>query len=165
MESLRKLNSHYIRSSVFGVEDSLVSTTGLIAGVVVGSASQHFVILAGIVAIAVEAVSMAAGEFISEETEHDMELGGQKENPMIAGLIMFVSYFLAGFVPLLPIIFLPLPQALYVSIVAAAVGLFVLGLIKGDLTKKHLIRSGFKVLTIGGIATAIGIVVGIFFRT
>ncbi|MBI2798084.1 VIT1/CCC1 transporter family protein [Candidatus Saccharibacteria bacterium] len=164
MDSLRKLNSHYIRSSVFGIEDSLVSTTGLIAGVAVGTTNKNVVILAGIVAIAVEAFSMAAGEFISEETEHDLEPGSKQQKPAVAGLVMFVSYLLAGLIPLLPIIALPLPQALYATIVFAAAGLFVLGLIKGQLTRKTLIRSGIKVLLIGGIATIIGIVVGIFFK-
>ena len=53
----KRIDSDYVRSSFFGIEDSLVSTTGLIAGVAVGSQNAKYVILAGLVGIAVEAVS------------------------------------------------------------------------------------------------------------
>lgn len=154
----------YVHSSVFGIEDSLVSSTGLIAGVAVASGNKNFVILAGLVGIIVESTSMAAGEYISEETEIDLSNGRDKSNPILSGAIMFFSYFLAGFVPLLPIIFFKLPFSLYISITLAAVGLFLLGVIKGKITQRSLFKSGLKVLIIGGIAATVGIIVGIFFK-
>ncbi len=159
----KRIDSDYVRSSFFGIEDSLVSTTGLIAGVAVGSQNTKYVILAGLVGIAVEAVSMGAGEFLSEETEHDLNKN-DKANPLLGGLIMFVSYFLAGLIPLLPIILLPVSISLYVSIVAALVGLFVLGIAKGKVTNTNVLKSAIKVLVIGGIAAGIGIAVGIMLR-
>lgn len=159
----KRLDADYVRSSFFGIEDSLVSTTGLIAGVAVGSHDTKFVILAGLVGIAVEAVSMGAGEFLSEETEHDMDKN-DKASPLIGGLIMLVSYFLAGLIPLLPIIFLDPSISLQVSIAAALIGLFVLGLAKGKLTGKDMLKSALKVLVVGGIAAGIGIAVGIMLR-
>lgn len=160
----RKFSKDYVKSAVFGIEDSLVSTTGLIAGVAVASSDKKFVIVAGLIAIAVEAVSMAAGEFISEETEVDLQQGKDKANPIKSGAIMFVAYFLSGLVPIIPIIIFPLPQSIYIAVLAALVGLFILGLIKGQITKRGLIRSGLTVLIVGGIATAIGIAVGVIFR-
>lgn len=162
-------NSHlvgdYVRSSFFGIEDSLVSTTGLIAGVAVATTDKHFILVAGIIAIAVEAISMAAGEFLSEETEQDLgEDSSQKTNPVLGGFIMLVSYFVAGFVPLLPVILLPLEYALPASIIAALVGLFVLGFLKGKITSRPPLASAIKVLVVGGIAAGIGILVGIVFK-
>ncbi len=159
-----KLSKDYVKSAVFGIEDSLVSTTGLIAGVAVASSDKKFVIIAGLIAIAVEAVSMAAGEFISEETEVDLEKGNDKANPIKSGAIMFVAYFLSGLIPIIPIILFPLPQSVYISVAAALVGLFILGVIKGRITKRGLVRSGMTVLVVGGVATAIGIAVGVIFR-
>lgn len=159
----RKLDSDYVRSSFFGIEDSLVSTTGLIAGVAVGSHDTKFVILAGLVGIAVEAVSMGAGEFLSEETEHDLDKN-DRANPLYGGFIMLISYFLAGLIPLLPIIFLPPSISLHVSIIAALIGLFVLGIAKGKVTNTNVLKSAIKVLVIGGIAAGIGIAVGIMLR-
>lgn len=163
MTMKRKLDGDYVRSSFFGIEDSLVSTTGLIAGVAVGSHDTKFVILAGLVGIAVEAVSMGAGEFLSEETEHDLDKN-DRANPLTGGLIMLISYFLAGLIPLLPIILLPPSISLYVSIFAALVGLFVLGIAKGKVTNRSMLKSAVKVLIVGGIAAGIGIAVGIMLR-
>ena len=164
MPSMKKrIDGDYVRSSFFGIEDSLVSTTGLIAGVAVGTQDTKFVILAGLVGVAVEAVSMAAGEFLSEETTHDLDKR-DKASPLTGGLIMLVSYFLAGLIPLLPIILLPPSISLYVSIVAALIGLFVLGLAKGKVTNRSMLKSALKVLIVGGIAAGIGIAVGIMLR-
>lgn len=165
MPSMKKhhFDRDYVRSSFFGIEDSLVSTTGLIAGVAVGTQDAKFVILAGLVGIAVEAVSMAAGEFLSEETTHDLDKR-DKANPITGGLIMLVSYFGAGLIPLLPIMLLPKSYSLYVSVLAALVGLFILGLIKGKVTGKSPLRSGIEVLIVGGVAAAIGIAVGVVLK-
>lgn len=160
----KKISSNYIRSSFFGIEDSLVSTTGLVAGISVGTHEVEFILLAGFVAVAVEAISMAAGEFLSEETEQDLTRSKRRSNPIIGGLIMLVSYIAAGMIPILPILIFPIEYAIYVSIVAALIGLFFLGLMKGSLTKRNIIKSGIQVLVVGGAATLIGAAVGIFFR-
>jgi VIT1/CCC1 family predicted Fe2+/Mn2+ transporter len=156
--------SDYVRSSFFGIEDSLVSTTGLIAGVAVGTQDPKLVILAGVVGVAVEAVSMAAGEFLSEETTQDLagsSKGKKRTSPLLGGFIMLISYGLAGMVPLLPIMFVQGSMALPASMAAALVGLFLLGLVKGTITDKSPLRSGIEVLVVGGIAATIGIIVGV----
>lgn len=160
MKTRRRLDRDYVRSSFFGIEDSLVSTTGLIAGVAVGTQDAKFVILAGLVGVAVEAVSMAAGEFLSEETTHDLDKT-DRANPIIGGFIMLISYGLAGLVPLIPIILLSGTTALVASVAAALTGLFLLGLVKGKVTGKKPLRSGIEVLIVGGVAAAIGIIVGV----
>jgi VIT1/CCC1 family predicted Fe2+/Mn2+ transporter len=97
---------------------------------------------------------MAAGEFLSEETTHDLEQQGQKaHNPIIGGFIMLVSYGLAGMVPLIPIILrIWHSMALVASMAAALRALFLLGLVKGKVTGKSPLRSGIEVLVVGGIA-------------
>ncbi|MBP9826976.1 VIT1/CCC1 transporter family protein [Candidatus Saccharibacteria bacterium] len=158
------LKSDYVRSSFFGIEDSLVSTTGLIAGIAVATPDKQFIILAGIIAIAVEAISMAAGEFLSEETTQDLTQGKNKANPLIGGFIMLLSYFGAGLVPLLPIIILPSSYALPAAITAALFGLFALGYVRGLATNRPPLRQALRVFLIGGVATFIGIVVGILYK-
>lgn len=160
----QQLTSSYIRSSFFGIEDSLVSTTGLIAGISAGTSEVKFILLASFVAVAVEAISMAAGEFLSEETEQDLARSKRHSNPIIGGIIMFVSYAAAGMVPILPILFFPIEYAIYVSMIAALVGLFILGIIKGTLTKRRIFQSGLQVLVVGGTAAIIGASVGILFK-
>ncbi len=57
-----------IREIVFGLEDSLVSTLGTVSGIAVGSGQSYVVLLAGMVLVVVEAVSMAAGSYLSSKS-------------------------------------------------------------------------------------------------
>ncbi len=160
----RPISPDYLHSGFFGVEDSLVSTTGALAGIAVSAASKEIIIATALIIIAVESTSMAASEFISEQTEEDVEHEKSPASPLISGLIIFVGYILAGMVPLAPYLFLPHLQAIPVSIVAALIGLFFLGIYKGKVSHKSPIRSALEVLVIGGIAAGIGLAVGIVFK-
>ncbi len=57
-----------VRDVVFGLEDSLVSTVGTLTGVAVGTQDAFIVILTGVVLVFVEAVSMAAGSYLSSKS-------------------------------------------------------------------------------------------------
>jgi len=63
-----------IREVVFGMEDSLVSTLGVITGVAGGTANRDLVILSGIVVIFVESLSMAAGTFLSSKSKQEADV-------------------------------------------------------------------------------------------
>jgi VIT1/CCC1 family predicted Fe2+/Mn2+ transporter len=160
-----RLISVYVRSLIFGVEDSLVSTVGLIAGIAAAGVSHSGVLLTGVILIAVEGFSMAAGSFLSERSVE--EYSGKANTPMIvsimAGVVMFLSYAVAGLIPLFPYI-LQLPDALYWSIAASLAGLFLFGAISAHHFKVAWISRGFRMLIVGGIAIAFGIAVGRFVR-
>jgi hypothetical protein len=53
----------YTRNFIFGSEDSLVSTVGLLAGIVSAGIERKEIIISGIVLICVEAFSMSIGSF------------------------------------------------------------------------------------------------------
>lgn len=61
-----------IRELVFGLEDGLVSTLGAVAGIAAGTADGRIVALSGLVLIAVEALSMAAGSYLSNKSHREM---------------------------------------------------------------------------------------------
>lgn len=61
-----------IRELVFGLEDSLVSTLGVVVGVGAGTADAKVVMLSGVVLVVVEALSMAAGSFISSKSHRQV---------------------------------------------------------------------------------------------
>ncbi len=63
-----------IRELVFGLEDGLVSTTGAVAGIAAGTGDGRIVILSGLVLIAVESLSMAAGSYLSNKSHRQMLL-------------------------------------------------------------------------------------------
>ena len=87
----------YLRNFIFGVEDSLVSTVGLLAGVAAADISQAAILTTGLVLIVVEGFSMGIGSFLAEETTEEM--AGEKPQTLEAikgACTMLVSYCLAG---------------------------------------------------------------------
>lgn len=160
----KKESKEYFQSAVFGFNDALVSTTGVIVGVSTGTSDRRVVILAGIVTILVEALSMGAGQYLSLKSAEEYEGRRGIRIPVLSGAVMFVSYFLAGLVPLIPIILLPIEYARNAAIVAALVGLLILGIVKAKVSKASIVRSALEVLIIGGLATAIGIIAGNIFK-
>lgn len=159
------MNKEYLRSIVFGVEDSLVSTTGLIAGISVGTNSREFVLLAGIVAVSIEAVSMGAGEYLSDDAVNELEkIKRYRDRPLVSGFLMLVSYFMAGLVPLFPVVLFQYPTSLYLGVTFALSGLFFLGFFKGKILHTSPLKGGFKILVIGGVATLLGLFIGSLFK-
>lgn len=61
-----------IREAVFGIEDGIVSTLGAVVGIAIGTQNHYFVIFSGMVIVAVEALSMAAGSYLSSKSEREI---------------------------------------------------------------------------------------------
>lgn len=159
----KKIGKEYLQSAMFGFNDALVSTTGVIVGVATGTSNKPVVILAGIVTILVEALSMGSGQYLSSKSAHQLDKAESFRVPIVSGIIMFCAYFVAGLVPLIPIFIFPIEYSRTVAIVAALIGLVVLGYAKGKIVKVSPVRSALEVFVIGGLATLIGIVVGNIF--
>ena len=158
---LKEIHEDYLRSIIFGFQDALVSTTGVIAGVAAGTSVKEIVILAGIVTITVEALSMGAGQYMSEKAVHQLDKTGKHtDNLYMVGGLMFTSYFLGGLVPLVPIFLFSLPLSSFISVGAALIGLFVLGYLKAKIVKENPLKSALEILVLGGIATVICLIVG-----
>lgn len=166
--SIRLTIVESVREIVFGAEDSFVSTLGAVTGIAAGVQNASIVILSGLVLIAVEATSMAAGSYLSSKTAADAEqaFNHQKKgkrihtHPIRGGVIMWFSYALAGFFPLFPYFILPVHQAVLPSIVVTAIMLFLLGALVSRLTKRSAWKSGFEMATVSLVAAVIGYVIG-----
>ena len=160
----RHISVDYLRSILFGVEDGLVSTTGAVVGISVGAQDSHLVVLAGLVIIAVEAISMGSGQFLSEQAVLELKEVKSRKGVIGTALLMLASYFLAGLIPVLPFMFLGLFSATVVALLAAFLSLFLLGYFKAKVTGVNTLRSGLEILLIGGMATSIGVVVGVLLK-
>ncbi len=60
-----------IREVVFGVNDGLVSITGIIVGVTASKMSSHQIIIAGLAAVMAAAVSMGLGQYLSTTAQNE----------------------------------------------------------------------------------------------
>ncbi len=156
----------YIRNIIFGITDSLVSTVGLLAGIDIGGTTRHAIIMTGIVYAFVEAFSMAIGSFLSEESTEEYEVKGEVSGmkAVLSGIIMFISFIVASFIPILPYIFFSFTVALLFSILFSIIALFIVGIINAKLSKVNVMKHSLKMVILGGSAIVIGVIVGKFIK-
>lgn len=99
------------------------------------------------------------------------ELGMVKDErkPTRSALATFVSFLIAGSVPLLVYLiglFVPIPAqtAFRASLILSGVALFLLGAAKVLVTQRNLLRSGMETLLVGGLAAGVAYAVGALLR-
>lgn len=155
-------SSLYIRNIIFGIEDSLAATVGLLSGIAAEQVPHETILLTGFVYIFVEAFSMGIGSFLSEESAQEYE-GTRTVTSMHAasgGFVMFVSCVLAGLIPILPYLVLPYAYAMPGSIVLSLLILSLLGYVHALLAKKAAWPRVLRMVLLGGTAILVGVAVG-----
>lgn len=162
MTRIKKNYSLVVRNFTFGVEDSLVSTVGLLVGIAVADISRRNIIITGLVLIAVEAFSMGVGSLLSEQSVQEYEINKEVaiSKSMLAAFVMFFSYLLAGLIPLAPFFYSASHTSIIVSIVLTLFSLFLLGVFNAKMFRVRAWRDGLLTLLMGGIAIMVGIGVG-----
>jgi len=65
--------SGWLRATVLGANDGILSTASIIIGVAAASETRDPIILAGIAGLVAGALSMAAGEYVSVSSQSDIE--------------------------------------------------------------------------------------------
>lgn len=146
-----------LRTIIFGIEDSFVSTTGIIVGLIAAGTKASTVLAAGIITIAVEATSMGAGEFISND-----DSPGKNKSATTKGLLMLTSYSIAGVWIMLPV-FLGTQNNL-VIIAFTFANLFALGWWRGGILRGNKFKYALRTVAVSGVACALGIAVGLAFK-
>jgi hypothetical protein len=95
-----------IKNMTFGIEDSIISTSGVLLGIHAANLSRKEILITGFILVLVESLSMSYGTFISDEAFLKNE-GSIKNLSTVFyySMIMFVSYFLIGMILLSPFYF------------------------------------------------------------
>ena len=111
----------------------------------------------------------AASELIARsklsllKTKVEKELGlsyGETETALGDAAVVGGMYALAAAIPLWPYFIWSVGTALVVSLIAAGLALFGLGVLKGKVAGMAILTSGLQVLVIGGGSAAIGYAIG-----
>ena len=68
----RDVSGGWLRPTVFGAMDGLVSNMSLVSGVAAGGGSRTFIVLSGVAGLVGGAGSMAAGEYISVQSQNEL---------------------------------------------------------------------------------------------
>ncbi len=155
----------YLRTVIFGVTDSLVSTVGLLAGLNAAGAPHRLIALTGVVYALVEAFSMAVGDFLSESSAEEYTARSHTAGraPVVASVLMFFTFVLVALIPVAPYLLLDSQQALGVSIVLSILALFVVGAAGARFAHMPALWGGSRMALLGGAAILIGIIVGTVF--
>ena len=72
-EGHRSRHAGWLRAAVLGANDGIISTAGLVVGVAAAGASPATVLATGIAGVVAGAMSMAAGEYVSVQSQADTE--------------------------------------------------------------------------------------------
>jgi vacuolar iron transporter family protein len=65
-------NKGRVREFVFGIQDGLISTVGLLAGMQAGGSSRFTILMAGAASVIAGAFSMSAGAYLSSKAEKEI---------------------------------------------------------------------------------------------
>ncbi len=158
----KKTAAEYVRNFTFGVEDSLASTVGLLSGIASASQANRTIVITGLVLIFTEALSMGIGSFLSDQSvqEYSRHKDVSLSRSIPSALIMFISYLIAGIIPIAPYMWLPSPYSLYLSIVLAILALGLLGAINAKISHTKARPHIFRMMILGGSVTVAGVVIG-----
>src|SRR5512144_1902644 len=73
LERHRTTRIGWLRASVLGANDGIVSTASLVVGVAAAHATPSSILLTGVAGLVAGAMSMAAGEYVSVHSQADTE--------------------------------------------------------------------------------------------
>jgi VIT1/CCC1 family predicted Fe2+/Mn2+ transporter len=115
----------FVRNLVYGIEDSLISTTSVVTGLTFAGIPGPHIIITGVILVLAEAMSMSFGSILSEESFMIASKTHYTTKQLLAySFTMFLSYLVAGALILVPYV-AGLPKPYIASICIAAVCLFV----------------------------------------
>ncbi|MDD5710670.1 MAG: VIT1/CCC1 transporter family protein [Candidatus Colwellbacteria bacterium] len=155
--------SRHIKDIIFGANDGIVTTFAVVAGAMGAGLSARVVIIMGIANLLADGFSMGAGNYLGSVSEEEVaEEGGQKHRriSLAPAIFTFVSFVLAGLLPLLPFIF-GAADSFVPAIVTTGLALFVVGALLGHIVlRRHWLFLGFQMLFVGGTAAGIAYSIG-----
>jgi VIT1/CCC1 family predicted Fe2+/Mn2+ transporter len=170
--NLEKTERKYLPEFVYGGIDGSVTTFAIVAGAIGATLSPAVILILGFANLFADGFSMAISNYLSVKSQHELMRGKgsscieiEAKHPIKAGLATFFSFLVIGFIPLLSFVldyFIPsIGNAKFIlSFVLTGFALFFVGLVKGEVVRKHPIKAAIETLIIGGIAAILAFVVG-----
>ena len=90
-----------------------------------------------------------------------------KKKPLDAAITTFAAFNLVGLVPLIPFVFLHVSgfvfsteHAFLYSVLFTGLSFFIIGIVRGKIVNKSLLRTGINTLAVGGFAATVAYIVG-----
>jgi VIT1/CCC1 family predicted Fe2+/Mn2+ transporter len=159
----------YLKAMVYGANDGIITTFAVVAGVAGAGLDARIVLILGMANLIADGFSMGVGDFLGERAEGALrKQRGESGKPYlwVTGVLTFISFVIAGALPLLPYVaqFLGFPletrHQLFVSIISTALALFLVGALRTVVTGGTWWKNGSEVLSVGAIAATVAYAVG-----
>jgi len=168
MAKKRNLWGEHLRDIVYGGLDGTVTTFAVMAGATGAHLPTSTIIILGFANLFADGFSMAMGSYMGERSEQQFyareKIRHANGNPVLSGLFTFVSFVVIGFIPIIPVIWLPQLGFQEILLLVAMV-LFLLGSLRSRLTAVSWLRGGLEVMSAGVVASLIAYAVGQFLAT
>ena len=150
---------HYIRDLVYGANDGIITTFAVVAGVAGGQLSASAALIVGVANLAADGLSMGVGNYLAirahESAREADNLPEEEAHPWRHGIATFVSFVVAGVIPLVPFLtHVPLPQVFVMSGLLTLIALFSVGALRGAVTTDPWWRAGLEMLGLGIVVAA-----------
>ncbi len=176
----RSVERALLREVLMGAQDNLTNVLAVVLGVAVGAGRADMVALAGLAAGIAEAISMGGVLYTGTQADRDLDAQAVREGsitlaqettsarprltPFQAGAVTFGAGMVAGLVPLVPFMVLPLIPAMAVCVGISIVALFGLGTWTASVTGRSRLRDGIRLVVIAGTAAIAAAIVGAILR-
>ncbi len=169
----KRAERKYLPEFVYGGIDGAITTFAVVAGAIGASLSPGIVLVLGFANLFADGFSMAVSNYLSTKSQTELhkyhsdynEYKKLGKHPIKAGTATFISFVMIGFIPLLSFVIalfssFASSHDFLLSFILTALALLAVGFVKGEVVKKHPIRSALETLIIGGIAALIAYFVG-----
>ena len=158
---------HYLRDIVYGAIDGIVTTFAVVAGVAGGALSSSIVLVVGSANLVADGLSMGVGNYLSirsnESARMRLDLPEEEASPVRHAIATFLSFVVAGAVPLLPYaLAAPAELRFPLSIVLTLFGLFGVGSLRSLVTVQRWPLAGVEMLALGTAVAAVAYGAGAF---
>lgn len=142
-------------SLVLGTHDALVSTLGLVTGLVFADANRYIIILTGIIAAVTAALSMTASEYLSQKA------GGNTRSAMWRGIMTGIAYMFAATALLLPFVFeINSYTALFSTYVISVFIIFIFNFLKSKMNYQKFWSAFIEMLLVCFVVTVVAFFIG-----
>lgn len=164
----------FLRDIIFGVHDALLTNIGIVTGFVAALQDSRLIIVAALIDVFISAFAMAFGTYLSRtseteyledklDAEHHTALAETMATPVMGGVVMWFTYVISGFIPLIPFFFpIPAADSMRYGVILALIIFFVVGAFKGMVTKTSPWKSGLQFLSFGAFAAVVGYLIGTY---
>lgn len=166
--SLRKEERRYLPEFVYGAIDGSVTTFAVIAGAIGGGLNSSAILILGFANLFADGFSMAVSNYLSAKSVLELKnrhIMRTEKSPIDSAVATFFSFLIVGIIPLISFLLAAIfgvfnESKFFYSFILTGVALFIVGMIKGGIVKKHPLRSAVETLLIGGIAAIIAYFAG-----